>query len=85
VVEPFDYNGRGRIAINGTEYTVEQRFDFGEEAFALCSYRLTKADGTTYDLDAGNGLGCSCADHTWHPERQGGCKHMAAPAVPPGS
>ncbi len=83
VVQPFDFNGKGRIVINGVEYGVEQLFELDSETFELCGYRLTKPDGTTYDVDvsAPGAWTCDCPDRTFHPEREGGCKHMAALAV----
>src|SRR5262245_15397074 len=58
----------------------------GEEAYLvtenadgrlLLGWQLRKADGTTYDLPA-DLSGCDCPDHTYHPERPGGCKHIQA-------
>jgi hypothetical protein len=63
----------GVLAVNGTAYEVLALFD-GD---TLAGYRLLKADGAMYDLPADLG-GCDCPDHTFHPERPGGCKHMQA-------
>jgi hypothetical protein len=63
----------GVLQINGTEYEVLPLFDDQ----ARIGYRLLKADGTMYDLPA-DLSGCDCPDHTFHPERPGGCKHMQA-------
>jgi hypothetical protein len=63
----------GVLSINGTAYDVLPLYD--GDVFA--GYRLLKADGSMYDLPA-DLSGCDCPDHCFHPERPGGCKHMAA-------
>jgi hypothetical protein len=41
-------------------------------------FQLTKfGTGEKYDLPRNLG-GCDCPDHTYKPERPGGCKHMVA-------
>src|SRR5262245_8503825 len=58
----------GVLLLNGTEYLVEPiRCD---------GFRLTKPDGTVYDLDTTQEPWvCDCPDATFHPERPDGCKH----------
>ena len=63
----------GVLQVNGTAYEVLPLFD--GETFA--GYRLLKADGAMYDLPL-DLSSWDCPDHTSHPERPGGCKHMAA-------
>ncbi len=76
LVQPFDRDGRAEIAINGKLYAVEQLL--GGDNLELVGYRLTGQDGgAVYDLPL-DLSGCDCPDHTFHPERPGGCKHMAA-------
>jgi hypothetical protein len=71
---PIGEVGTGVLSINGTPYTVTCLFINGQ----LTGYRLTKEDGTTYDIDAtANPWRCDCPDATFHPERPGGCKHCA--------
>jgi hypothetical protein len=48
------------------------------EADVCTGFRLTKfGTGEVYDLPR-NLAGCDCPDHTYKPERPGGCKHMVA-------
>jgi len=74
--KPNAHHEGGVLAINGTAYEVLPLFD-GE---ALVGYRLLKPDATMYDLETAGprGWSCDCADATFHPERQGGCKHVKA-------
>jgi hypothetical protein len=56
---------------HGTEYLVQP--------IGVDGFRLTKPDGTVYDLDTTEEPWvCDCPDATFHPERPGGCKHCAA-------
>jgi hypothetical protein len=71
--KPNAHHEGSMLAINGTAYEVLPLYD-GE---ALVGYRLLKADATMYDLPA-DLSGCDCPDHTFHPERPGGCKHIKA-------
>jgi hypothetical protein len=65
----------GVLEINGTVYTVTVLNLYGQ----LTGYRLEKLDGPTYDIDAtAEQWRCDCPDATYHPERPGGCKHVAA-------
>lgn len=66
----------GILAINGTHYVFEVLTDAGRTV----GYRLTKQDGTVYDLDVNqpHGWSCDCPDGTYHPERPSGCKHQVA-------
>ncbi len=48
-----------------------------DAAGALAGFRLTKPDGTAYDLPA-DLSSCDCPDATYHPERPGGCRHQKA-------
>lgn len=75
-VSRFDRTGLASIAINEVAYTVMVLRDGGR----LIGFRLRKDDATTYDVLEGgpNGLRCDCPDATYHPERPGGCKHVAA-------
>jgi hypothetical protein len=67
------------IAINGTDYQVNP--NPAAACAALRAYRLSKADGTTYDVaQTVHGLTCECPDFIFH--RDGidpdGCKHIKA-------
>ena len=73
IARPNAHHEGGVLAINGTAYEVLPVYD----GAALAGYRLLKADGAMYDLPA-DLSGCDCPDHTFHPERPGGCKHMGA-------
>jgi hypothetical protein len=73
LTKPNADHAGGVLQINGTRYEVLPLFDDQ----ARVGYRLLKADGTMYDLTA-DLSGCDCPDHTFHPERPGGCKHMQA-------
>jgi len=64
------------VAINGTEYHVEAHTEPQASGLACLGYRLTKPDGTAYDVD-GDYLECDCPDCTY---RQRQCKHSAAVA-----
>jgi hypothetical protein len=67
----------GVLVINGTPYGVYAHTDAGR----VVGYRLTKADGTTYDIDVtAEYWSCDCPDYLY---RRGGidpkgCKHTAA-------
>jgi hypothetical protein len=63
----------GVLEVNGTAYEVLPLHD-GEDHVG---FRLLKADGTMYDVDTA-WWRCDCPDTTFHPERPGGCKHVAA-------
>src|SRR5215472_6763647 len=71
--KPNAHHEGGVLQVNGTAYEVLPLYD--DEA--LVGYRLLKADGSMYDLPR-DLSGCDCPDHTFHPERPGGCKHMSA-------
>jgi hypothetical protein len=73
LTRPNAHREGGTLAINGTAYEVLPLYD----GATLAGYRLLKADGTMYDLPADLTC-CDCPDHTFHPERPGGCKHVAA-------
>jgi hypothetical protein len=62
----------GLLEIDGQVYGV---LPLGE--YPSYGFRLTKADGTVYDVDTSAPWGwqCDCADATYRPERPGGCKH----------
>jgi hypothetical protein len=65
----------GVLEINGTIYTITVLYLYGERT----GYRLEKLDGAVYDIDAtAPQWRCDCPDATYHPERPGGCKHVAA-------
>ena len=43
-------------------------------------FRLTKPDGTVYDIDTNTSWGgwsCDCPDGTYRGHRPGGCRHVA--------
>ena len=44
----------------------------------IVGYRLTKPDGTVYDVSTTEPYGwtCDCPDMTFRSERPGGCKHV---------
>lgn len=75
-IVPIGEVGTGVLAINGTEYVVTVLRD----QTRLLGYRLTKpADMAAYDVcTQGTPWTCDCPDATFHPERPGGCKHVAA-------
>lgn len=63
----------GCLVINDVAYLVHEN----RHGALLLGYRLTKRDGTAYDLEAdqdGNPVGCDCPDAVRR-ERPGGCKH----------
>jgi hypothetical protein len=57
----------------GTVYMVTVHVAAG----AVTGYRLTKPDGTKYDIDALR-FTCDCPDATFNANRPGGCKHARA-------
>jgi hypothetical protein len=70
------------ISINGTDYQVNPSLAEAHEVWK--AYRLTKADGTAYDVaQTIHGLTCDCPDFIFH--RDGidpdGCKHIKAMVV----
>jgi hypothetical protein len=74
-VLPIGEADAGGLAINGTAYTVNVLRGTGR---AINGYRLCKADGTAYDVNTeAEPWTCDCPDATFHPERPGGCKHVA--------
>ena len=67
------------MEINGVDYRVEP--SQGEEYAVTKAYRLSKRDGTAYDVALTDfGLTCDCPDFIFH--RDGldpeGCKHIKA-------
>jgi hypothetical protein len=81
-----DLNGlSGLLAVatedRTTEYLVTPLADRVADGAVLRGWSMTKSDGTVYHLDAAEGLRCDCPDHTFHPERPGGCRHMRALAA----
>jgi hypothetical protein len=78
---PMDWLGKGLLLINGTPYHVERLHDFSaDEGPKPVGFRLTKEDGTVYDVstDLPHGWTCDCPDGTYNSERPGGCKHIRA-------
>jgi hypothetical protein len=75
-VVPIGQTGAGVLAINGTKYVVTVLRDQNR----VLGYRLTKpSDMASYDVCVlGQPWKCDCPDATFHPERPGGCKHVAA-------
>ena len=74
-VLPIGEVGTGVLAINGTNYTLTTLRD----QTGIVGYHLVKSDGTTYDVcTSEEDWTCDCPDATFHPERPGGCKHVAA-------
>jgi hypothetical protein len=74
-VLPIGEVGTGVLAINGRNYTLTVLN--GESG--VVGYRMVKADGTAYDIGTTEERWtCDCPDATFHPERPGGCKHVAA-------
>src|SRR5262249_25700384 len=74
-VLPIDAVGTGALAINGQQYAVTVL----RSTAGITGYRLHKPDGTAYDVcTTEDTWTCDCADATHHPERPGGCKHVAA-------
>jgi hypothetical protein len=73
-----DHSG-GVLQINGTAYELLPLFA-DDDGKVLVGYRLHKAGGGLYDVDMSGPRGwtCDCPDATFHPERPGGCKHVAA-------
>jgi hypothetical protein len=76
LTRPNAEHAGGVLDVNGTRYEVLPLYD-GE---SRVGYRLLKADGAMYDVDtaAPHGWVCDCPDAIFHPERPGGCKHVAA-------
>jgi hypothetical protein len=71
-LSPMGFLGIGILAINGVPYVI-LRLSSGT------GFRLEKGDRTTYDVNTeGESWTCDCPDATFHPERPGGCKHVAA-------
>jgi hypothetical protein len=71
-LSPMGFLGIGILAINGVPYVV-LRLSSG------VGFRLEKGDRTTYDVcTEADPWTCDCPDATFHPERSGGCKHVAA-------
>jgi hypothetical protein len=68
----------GMLEINGAAYEVLPLHD----GAALAGYRLVRVGPTLYDVlfptAADGSWFCDCPDATYHPERPGGCKHVAA-------
>ena len=67
------------IVINDMDYLVKP--NSAEASAAIKAYRLSKADGTDYDVaQTRHGLTCDCPDFIFH--RDGidpeGCKHIKA-------
>jgi hypothetical protein len=80
-LQPMPFLGKGVLEINGTAYTVERLHNFDDDAGPRpVGFRLTKEDGTVYDIstDRPYGWECDCPDGTYNSERPGGCKHIAS-------
>jgi hypothetical protein len=74
-VLPIGEVGTGVLAIDGTNYTLTTLRD----QTGVVGYHMMKADGTAYDVcTSEEHWTCDCPDATFHPERPGGCKHVAA-------
>jgi SWIM zinc finger len=67
------------LRINGTDYGVRRIGD--APAAVLEAWRLTKCDGTTYDVGrTADGYTCDCPDYDWRRGVTGDdvCKHVLA-------
>jgi hypothetical protein len=67
------------MAINGIDYQVHS--SRSEPSAVLKAYRLSKADGTAYDVAlTAYGLTCDCPDSIFHCDGidPDGCKHIKA-------
>ena len=74
-VLPIGELGTGVLAINGHDYIVTVL----RGPSGVVGYRMAKPDGTAYDVcTTEEHWSCDCPDATFHPERPGGCKHIAA-------
>jgi hypothetical protein len=62
---------------DGSEVTETYLVAENRDGVALAGYRLTKPDGTAYDLPA-DFSACDCPDAVYAAERPGGCKHRKA-------
>src|SRR5262245_60299732 len=72
----------GVLLINGTAYGVMPVAELPATGEPVTrGFRLTKPDGTVYDVGLNwthAGLSCDCPDALSRPARPGGCKHAAA-------
>jgi hypothetical protein len=64
------------IAIDGKPYYLAKL----TAGFQLVGFDPKKAKVTSYDLPL-DLSSCDCPDHTYRPNREGGCKHMKAVAA----
>jgi hypothetical protein len=72
VALPDGHPGIGILAINGVPYVILH-------LSSGIGFRLEQGDRTTYDVNTeADPWTCDCPDATFHPERPGGCKHVAA-------
>jgi hypothetical protein len=74
--------GLGRLSITSLTEAgpVVQEYDMGtnlDHRNNVIGWTLARDDDELYDLPA-DLSSCSCPDRTFHPEREGGCKHMKA-------
>jgi hypothetical protein len=69
----------GLLRIRETVYGVLPLADLPATGPAVTrGYRLSKDDGTTYDVSLEGHGSCDCPDGTYRGERPGGCKHQKA-------
>src|SRR5436305_69913 len=81
-VVPIAETGAGALAIRrGRRASLSEVVAF-REGGALVGFRLQNVTGSRealYDVDLrAEPWTCDCPDATFHPERPGGCKHVAA-------
>jgi hypothetical protein len=90
-VKPASGTAGLTLHLNGTDYRL--RLIQAHPEIASLAYRLTKPDGTAYDVrQTGYGAECSCPDYAYSREGKDprGCKHVCGlrawgllPALPP--
>ena len=84
MLREFEVETERRTQIVDVTDRVREVYQVDENLDGLCllGYRLTKADGTVYDIDATEPhWRCDCPDAEWRPDRDGGCKHRRALAA----
>ena len=73
------HSGRGVLSLDGVAYGFTDA-GTADPAYCVGVYNLEKPDGTIYQvaLMVPGRWECDCPDSTYHPERPGGCRHIAA-------
>jgi hypothetical protein len=79
LLEYHHATGFGLLLIDDTVYTLSRHTDKGKTVGVRLEYMSLSGEHIMHDIDlTANPPRCDCADHTFRPERPGGCRHLVA-------